>query len=61
MSMMPEGEDLRKATKWISNMRKEDPDASVDALIDEASTRYNLSPKDTEFLVRFLSGLEADD
>ena len=54
MSIQPEGEDLRKAVKWISEQRLDDPDQRLPALVEAASRRYNLSPKDEMFLSRFV-------
>lgn len=51
---LPEGENLRKAVKWISNERKADPDLDIKALAEKASVRFDLSPGDSEFLARFL-------
>ena len=51
---LPEGENLRKAVKWISNQRKADPDLDIAALAEKASVRFDLSPGDSEFLARFL-------
>jgi hypothetical protein len=55
MSIQPEGEDLRKATKWISDERLSKPDTKLSDLIQEASVTFDLSPQDTEFLMRFFS------
>lgn len=54
MSIQPEGEDLRKAVKWISEQRQDDPDQQLPALVEAASRRYNLSPRDETFLSRFV-------
>ena len=51
---LPEGENLRKAVKWISNERKTDPDLDTAVLAEKASVRFDLSPGDSEFLARFL-------
>jgi hypothetical protein len=51
MEILPEGEQLRKAVRWISEKRTEDSRASLTRLIDEASLRFDLSPKDTEVLM----------
>ena len=48
MSIQPEGEDLRKAVKWISEERQADPEAGAMVLVEKASLRFNLTPKDTE-------------
>lgn len=52
-TVMPEGDAIRKAIKWISSELLEDPDKPVQKLINEAVTQFDLSPKDTEFLINF--------
>lgn len=54
MSIQPEGEDLRKAVKWISEQRQSDSTKNIEKLVNQASQIYNLSPKDEAFLSRFL-------
>jgi hypothetical protein len=56
MVVQPEGEDLRKAVKWISEERQTNPEISAMKLVEKASLRFNLSPKDAEFLMRFVKG-----
>jgi hypothetical protein len=53
MSLQPEGEELRKAVKWISEEKAAYPDKKVSILIGKASVRFDLSPKDESFLFRF--------
>jgi hypothetical protein len=53
MNIMPEGEAIRKAVKWISEMAKEDPSKRIGSLVQEASLKFDLTPKDAEFLVHF--------
>ena len=53
MSIQPEGEELRKAVKWISEERQTDPDANLAKLIQSACMRFDLSPKEAEFLTAF--------
>jgi len=55
-TVMPEGEALRKAVKWISAELDDNPGKSVQKLVNEAVTRFDLSPKDTEFLMSFYKG-----
>jgi len=55
MSILPEGEQLRKAVRWISEMREERKDANLAKLISEACVKFDLSPADTEFLIRFFN------
>jgi hypothetical protein len=52
-TIMPEGEAIRKAVKWVSSELQEDPGKSHQKLINEAVTRFDLSPKEAEFLTRF--------
>ena len=54
MGIQPEGEELRKAVKWISEERKYNPGSSIKKLIEDASVQFNLSPKDEDFLLRTL-------
>jgi len=50
---MPKGEKIRKAVKWISDALQEDPAKTPGQLIPIASRRFNLSPKEENFLVSF--------
>ena len=52
-TIMPEGEAIRKAVKWISDKLQDDPSKAVHKLINEAVMRFDLSPKDAEFLSEF--------
>jgi len=51
--VMPKGENLRKAVKWISENLKDNSDQPLQKLINEAISRFDLSPKDAEFLINF--------
>ncbi len=53
-SLVPEGAGVRKAIQWISKVRDEEK-RPLHILLDEASARFNLSPKDSEFLHRFFT------
>ncbi|MEA1968640.1 MAG: hypothetical protein U9N77_10540 [Thermodesulfobacteriota bacterium] len=50
----PEGENLRKAVKFISDEREENPAQNMVSLVDSASLRFDLTPEDSEFLLRFV-------
>jgi hypothetical protein len=52
MSIQPEGEELRKAVKWISEERQESPQKNIAKLIETACLKFDLSPKEAEFLNR---------
>jgi len=51
--MLPEGEELRRAVKWVSAQLQENSDQPVHKLVQEAVFKFDLSPKDGEFLSRF--------
>ena len=55
MSIQPKGEDLRKAVKWVSEKRKHEHVEDLKQLVDDACLKFNLSPKDAEFLSRFVT------
>jgi hypothetical protein len=59
-TVMPEGAALRKAVQWISKMREEGSPAALLMLIEQACIRFNLSPKDGEFLNRFFAEQQGD-
>lgn len=55
MSVLPEGEQLRRAVRWISSERQERGSDTLAKLIQEACIKFDLSPSDTEFLMKFFS------
>jgi hypothetical protein len=55
-TIQPKGEQLRQAIKWISAERQENENRAIPLLIEEAALRFNLSPKDEEFLRSFYEG-----
>jgi hypothetical protein len=55
MSILPEGEQLRRAVKWISDERIDNPGAGLSALIGQACLKFDLPPKDAEFLAHFFA------
>ena len=52
-TIQPEGENLRKAVKWISDERQYGEPQSLLKLIEAASLKFNLSPVDADYLVNF--------
>ena len=54
-TVQPAGEELRKAVKWISEARQDEPDKKLSKLIEEACMRFDLTPVDAEWLQRTLS------
>ncbi len=55
MDIIPEGEPIRKAVKWISDKRKYEQADNLNLLIDQAGLRFNLSPKDMDYLLKLLT------
>ncbi|MDX1739285.1 MAG: hypothetical protein R3261_13675 [Alphaproteobacteria bacterium] len=55
-TVQPEGEDLRKAVKWISEERRYNPKATTTKLIEEACLKFDLSPMDAEYLRKLIKG-----
>ena len=51
-TVMPREELVRRALAYISDRRQASPGLSFDALLDDASLRFNLSPRDQEALER---------
>lgn len=56
MSIIPQGEDIRKAVKWISEMRRDEPQTDPQKLVEQACLKFNLSPLDAEYLGRWIKG-----
>jgi len=59
MSILPEGEQLRRAVKWISDERLEKP-GDLSKLIGEACLKFDLPPKDAEFLMHFFTEKDSE-
>ncbi len=54
MSIQSEGENLRKAVKWISETLKYEKDTNRAEVIQEACLKFDLTPMDAEYLANFL-------
>jgi hypothetical protein len=54
MTIQPEGEEIRKAVKWVSDQRKFEPGKDLNKIIEKACIKFDLSPKEADFLRRFL-------
>ncbi len=53
--LLPDGEDIRRAVKWVSGNLQEDPTHPVKPLVREAIFKFDLSPRDAEFLIMFFN------
>jgi len=51
--LLPEGEALRRAVEWISVTLQQSPDQLVQPIVQEAILKFDLSPKDADFLIGF--------
>lgn len=54
-TVMPEGENIQKAIKWISANREDNAAQPLYVLVEKAVFKFDLSPKDSEFLIGFFS------
>ena len=48
--LLPEGEKIRKAVRWVSDTLQEHPKKSRKKVLLDAEVRFDLSPKECEFL-----------
>ena len=55
MSILPQGEELRKAVKWISDKKQYESETDLNKLIQQAGLKFNLSPKEDAYLERFIN------
>ena len=53
--LLPDGEDLRRAVRWVSGSLQETPDQPIQRIVQEAVFKFNLSPKDADFLIMFFN------
>jgi hypothetical protein len=51
MAGLLEGEGIKKAVRWLAEQRLADPKAPRMKLIDEAGTRFDLTPVEVEYLI----------
>ncbi|OQY01945.1 MAG: hypothetical protein B6I26_02995 [Desulfobacteraceae bacterium 4572_130] len=54
MTGSPKEKSLKKAIQWISDKRKENPNQNLMTLVDNTSLKFDLTPEDSEFLIRFV-------
>lgn len=51
----PDSEAVHKAVLWIAEQRRENPDAHLPDLLDEAGLRFDLTPIEEESLRTILT------
>lgn len=54
-TIMPEGENIRKAVRWISEKRKEGSRLTLAKLVEDACAKFDLSPKEANYLINFFT------
>lgn len=59
-TIMPEGEEIQKAIKWVSMNLEEKADQPLQKLVEKAVFKFDLSPVDTEFLIGFFKKMKAN-
>ena len=52
--ILPTGDKMKKALHWISEMLASHPEKSRQQVISEAEIRFDLSPKECDFIDRKL-------
>jgi hypothetical protein len=53
MSIQPQGENIRRAVKWLSEERQADAGANISKLVNQAAVQFDLNPMEVEFLTKF--------
>ncbi|MGI5864585.1 MAG: hypothetical protein ACOX6T_21395 [Myxococcales bacterium] len=59
-AVLPAGESLRRAVRWISDRRRDFPEEKLARVIDEACLRFDLSPLEADWLWRNMASLPDD-
>jgi len=52
--LLPSGDKMKKALCWISEMLQSHPEKDRQRIITEAEVRFDLSPKECDFIDRKL-------
>jgi len=52
-TILPRGESLRQAVRFVSDRLREEDPPSLTALVNEATLRFDLTPKESEYLIGF--------
>lgn len=60
-NIMPDGDDLRNAIKWVSANIQDSPAQPFQPLVQQAIFKFDLSPKDAEFLISFYSQTKEEE
>ena len=58
--LLPEGEEIRRAVKWVSANLQENSGHTVQTLVQDAVFKFDLSPLEADFLIRFYARKKAE-
>ncbi len=58
-TIMPEDKKIRQAVRWVDEGLREGK--NLESLLNEAGMRFNLGPKDEQFLFKFFRNNSGDD
>lgn len=58
-TIMPEDKKIRQAVQWVDEKMKEG--GKLDLLLSEAGMRFNLGPREEEFLYKFFQENNKDN
>lgn len=50
--IVPQGEGLRRALRWLDDRVRDEPKADRSKLVSDASVRFDLSPMEEDFLLQ---------
>jgi len=53
-TIQPQGDLIRKAVQWISDELQDHPEEKRQKLLEQASIKFNLSPKDYAYLQKLV-------
>lgn len=51
--IQPEGEAMRRAIRFVSEAVAADPDRPLAPLLEQATLRFDLDPRQADFLIEF--------
>lgn len=52
-TIMPKGENIRRAVKWIADEKQGEAGKDLQKLVNEAAFKFNLTPNEQEYLFSF--------
>ena len=59
--MLPQGEKVRRAVRWIADHRKDDPTLNINEIVHTAISKFDLNPKEAEALLQFYRNADNAD